>query len=233
MRFATVILRSTLTRCGWLLALWGGLICAPLVAGEMPRPRVSGIVLTGADGGFAVVELPDRTSATVRVGDAIPGWGRVVAVRHDCLRVRGAGDGERALCVEDGADPPTLVAPIEPPPEETLVSAQLHARAQAAAALLYREMRRLAASPDADWDDASYALTALLELPATARVVAVNHQPVSRDQPSLSMLTDLLDQGTTVRLSLEGVEGVDSFYLSPPPVSGESSAGSQGAGEGG
>lgn len=175
-----------------------------------------------------MVELPDRTSATVRVGDTIPGWGQVIAVRHDCLRLRAAHGRQRTLCVEEGEDRPTPVARIEPPPEEISSSAQqLHARAQATAAALYREVRRLAAA-DADWDDASYALTALLELPATARVVAVDHQPVSGDRPSLSMLTDLLDQGATVRLSLEGVEGVDGFYLSPPSVSGP-----EGAGEGG
>ena len=194
-----------------------------------PDFRLSGTVVAGPTSSTAIIKLGSGETQIIAIGEAVPGWGPITDVRRNSIRVS-TGDGEYQIWVTAGEiDPaqtgwfaflpkPSASSSAGPSPSR---SPSPQVRAQARAQEHYPEFRaqveRLAADPEEfdEPDDLNKAIVPSVGLPPGARIVAVNHIPVGQDGARPSDIKRMLENQTPVRLSIEGVPGVDAIYMLP------------------
>jgi len=204
--------RYCLTPSALLLALTL-LSSNPSVAEERVSqqvPRVAGIVLRGDDS-LVIIETSKEDSRLVRVGDMVEGWGRIEAVTRRHIRLW-TPNGERLVRLKGGVSDgvPGLFLSAE----ELMLTPQ-DISVPAVTAEMKTEIKRLAKRTTAVGEDLNKALKPFLELPKTSRIVAVDHEPLSRDAESVRYVQEAFKVGNTVRLSIEGADGRKVIYLSP------------------
>jgi hypothetical protein len=181
-------------------------------ATDPPELRLSGTVIISEARRHAILEYRDGSSRKVVPGDHIAGWGRVAAIGHEQItfQIDGAertaqltgGSGFRSL-----ADFPASAEVPEVPPHIGLQSTPE----------FITEVSRLARQPASTVEDLNNSgALGLLDLPLTARIVAIDHESLSRGRESLRRIKDALTAGTVVRLSLEDAGPIETVYLSPP-----------------
>jgi hypothetical protein len=209
-----------------LAALSGSAIA--LEPARTPDFRLSGTVVAGAEARTAIIKLRSGATQIIPIGEPVPGWGPISDIQRDSIRVS-TGDGEYRIWVTAGEADPAQTgwfaflpkpSPSVAPPRAAEPSPQ--SRAQTRAREHYPEFRaeveRLAAADAvaAKTEDLNKAVLPLFGLSAAARIVEVNHIPVPQAGTSPADIKRMLEAGTVVRLTIEGVAGVDAVYITPP-----------------
>lgn len=206
-------------RCCTLLLL-GITLSLPLQArspaGEFPPAdqgrRLSGIIIIDEQHPMAVIELPDGDFVMVRVGDRL-GDGRVEEITERWLRVRDSA-GDQLLWVT-GLRSDLVEAPlVRERDDEGIAYNRTLARQETV-----RELGKLVESESTPDLDISTLLGPMLDLPAAARIVEINHEPIASAREGVTRIRDALAAGNVVRLSIEGVYGKEGIYLMPGPES--------------
>ena len=190
--------------------------------------RVAG-TLTSSDGRrMAIVELPGEKSSLVAEGDAV-GEGYVVEISAEWLLIGGLDEGELRLPLRGGAG--TFLTAAEEY-RDLVVQAEdqenVHTRVVDAVRLL-AAVERLAEAPDGvsveeltrEFDN---TLRQLLALPADARVVDVDHQPIASSSEALELIRNVLVEspGNVLTLTLEGADGgMGRVYVSSDRTMGD------------
>ena len=178
-------------------------------AAEPPEIRLSGTILISPELRIAVIEYEDGRSYRVRAGDMLEEWGRVTEIGHDRMSIE-SPDGSKVMLLSGKSG--VIVLPPEPPRE---APARHHATSSNASPELVDEIMRLVDLGTATGDDLNYIVAPLLDLPSTARIVGVDHQPLSADDASIRQIHQALDRGNAVRLSVEGADDLKTIYLFP------------------
>lgn len=185
--------------------------------------RLSGVMAAG-DSYLGFLELPDGDQVLVRLGSVVDG-GKVVQFDARSMRIR-FPDGIVELSLEGSGKPAAVAARTS---RDVVVSGdeqghvirrevdigELQAglddadRAAGSAAL-----RKSAPAPSAQ-QAVTQRIAPLVDLPADARVIAVNETKVRSADAALKLVETTLGQGMPVRLNLETPSGVKRVYLMP------------------
>jgi hypothetical protein len=172
-----------------------------------------------------VLELPSGEQMLIRRGDAVPEGGRVESIESKAARVRfPAGSVELRL---DGSQQRISVATAGVV-QESVDSGNIHV-VKVDADLL---QQGLAGHDDRPADPTAAStqrrgrkdvgaelgrrFAAVLDLPADARVLAVNERPVSSAETAIRAINSGLERGLPVRLNLANASGPQHrVYLLP------------------
>ena len=194
--------------------------------------RLAGIVAAGSDSFMAVIELPDGRQQLFRAGDVL-GNGKIREITSTGARIELAGR-ELVLSLRGN---PKLVA--EARVETTPIDDNVDLDEAAAIAdnmdleqnsrrqqLFFPETVRMLTSmqgasqpqPGATPPPAEALheqLNHLLEVPASARIVAVDQVNVSTPQETIEALIRRLNEGGVTRLAVSGAGALETVYLTP------------------
>jgi hypothetical protein len=211
-----------------LLALsW--VIDASAAADSAQGYRLAGIIAAG-QGHVGLLELPQGGQILVRVGSSLPGGARVLAL----------SDGELALVLPSGqrvtlalsgmlggstvnlsrtasrnleANPrPAIVATIHRAPN--------HSVREVAAASFRESLRAPVAATGNATEKPNSAVVVqrfatLLELPAGARILEVNGQPVATAAAAVNITDRALAAGNQAIINVQSDRGFERIYLQP------------------
>ena len=138
------------------------------------------------------------------------GWGRVKHIEHDRVSIESA-NGSKVMILSGRTGvillPPGQAVATLPVPISAIATADEG---------LVEEIRRLIDLGTAVGNDLNISVAPLLDLPPLAKIVEVNHQPLSEDDSSIKQIHQAFAQGIMVRLSIEGGGGLEAIYLGPP-----------------
>lgn len=204
-------------RCCALLLL-GISLSLPLQArppaGEIPPAdqgrRLSGVIIIDEQHPIAVIEQPDGDFVMVRVGDRL-GDGRVEEITAHWLRVRDS-TGDQLLWVTGLRSRVTDAPLVRERDDEGIAYNRTLAHQETV-----RELAKLVEAASTPGLDISTLLGPMFDLPADARIVEVNHEPITSARDGMTRIRDALAAGNVVRLSIEGVYGKEGVYLMPEP----------------
>ena len=184
--------------------------------------RLAGVMVAG-DSYLGFLELPQGGQVLVRLGSIVEGGGKVVAFDAQSLRIR-FPDRVVELALEGSGKPPAVA-----PADSVVVSGdeQGHViRREVDVGGLQHELleaERAATAPrtrsGGPASDPQRTVTQrfapLFDLPADARVVAVNETQVASANAAISTVESTLAKGMPARLNLETPEGMKRVYLMP------------------
>jgi hypothetical protein len=173
--------------------------------------RLSGVIIIDEQHPIAVIEQPGGDFVLVRVGDRLGADGRVEEITAHWLRVRDAA-GERLLWVTGLRSLVTDAPLVRERDDEGIAYNRTLARQETV-----RELGKLVETASTPGLDISTLLGPMLDLPADARIVEVNHEPIRSARDGMTRIRDALAAGSVVRLSIEGVYGKEGVYLMPGP----------------
>ncbi|MCB1857668.1 MAG: hypothetical protein KDI63_05325 [Gammaproteobacteria bacterium] len=185
-------------------------LCHPVFA-ERPKLRLSGTAIVSQEKSYAVLEYADGRSRRVTQGETVEGWGRITAIGPGEIVVETA-EGDQAMVISGGNRPvPIASDPRESKDEEASpirISGEITPD-------IIKEVERLAGLPGASGESLNDRVPVMLGLSPSARIVAINHEPLSDDSASLISLQTSLKEGGA-RLSIEGDENTEAVYLLQP-----------------
>ena len=205
------------------LLLLGVLSVAQGAAAKQSGYRLAGVMAAG-DSYLGFLELPDGGQLLVRLGSPVNG-GQVVRFDARSLRIR-FPDGIVELSLEGSGKPAPVAAPAS---RDVVVSGEEQGHVirrevdvgelQAGLDDADRAARSAAPRTSGPAPSAQQAVTQriapLVDLPADARVVAVNETRIRSADAALKLVETTLGQGMPVRLNLETPSGVKRVYLMP------------------
>lgn len=179
--------------------------------------RLAGVMSAG-DSYLGFLELPQGGQVLVRLGSRVDG-GEVVAFDAQSLRIR-FPDGVVELSLEGSGKPPPV-----PSSRDVVVSGDQQGHvirrevdvAGLDAALEAGERSLAGNGPPAASASQVVArrFAPLLDLPAGARVVAVNERKVGSADAAVELVQDTLAKGMPARLNLQTAKGMQRVYLRP------------------
>lgn len=187
---------------------------------EQKGYRLAGVMLAG-DSYVGFLELPQGQQMLVRLGSVVDG-GKVVAFDAKSLRIR-FPDGLVELSLEGSGKPQVVVSA-----DSVVVSGDEQGRVmrrEVDVGGLRRELdeaqhadaprtRSGGPAPDAE-RTVTQRFAPLLDLPADARVVAVNETQITSASAAIRAVEDTLAKGMPARLNLETPDGTKRMYLMP------------------
>lgn len=185
--------------------------------------RLSGVMAAG-DSFLGFLELPDGDQVLVRLGSVVDG-GKVEQFDARSLRIR-FPDGVVELSLQGSGKPAPVAARTA---REVVVSGEEQGHVirrevdvgelQAGLDEANRAARSATPRQSVPAPSAQQAITQriapLVDLPADARVVAVNETQVRSADAALKLMETTLAQGRPARLNLETPSGVQRVYLVP------------------
>jgi hypothetical protein len=182
--------------------------------------RLAGIIGAGSESLVAVIELPDGRQQLFRTGDVL-GNGEIREITSTHARIELAGQ-ELLLSLRGN---PRLVAEarVEATPVDDDVDLEQNSRRQQ---LLFPDtvrmltsMQRASQSQPLATPPAAETLREqinhVLEIPAIARIVAVDQVNVNTPQETIEALIRRLDEGGVTRLAVSGAGTLETVYLTP------------------
>lgn len=203
------------------------LLCSAALAAASSPYRLAGIVAVGEDY-LGFLEVPEGGQILVRKGSGIAGGGRVIALERDRLTIA-FPDRVIEVSLEGSGRPgtPAVVRDVLKGQEDF----DNHMVRQVDNRLLRKALATgdSTASPGANAHtrqrtdaaaDLGRRFASILNLPPSARLVAVNESPVTSVQSTLAMVDRLLAEGVSLRLNLAGSSSGDAetrVYLTPVP----------------
>jgi hypothetical protein len=203
-----------------LVAVWALPTFAAAAAPETSY-RLAGIIAAGSESFIAVIELPDGRQQLFRTGDAL-GNGKIREITSTGARIELAG---RELLLSLRGNP-RLVAEAQveaAAPIDDNVDLEQNSRTQQ---LIFPDTVRMltpmqrasqpqpGATPPAA-DTLREEINHILEVPASARIVAVDQVNVNTPQETIEALIRRLNQGGVTRLAVSGVGALETVYLTP------------------
>jgi hypothetical protein len=189
--------------------------------------RLAGVMVAG-DGYLGFLELPQGEQVLVRLGSVVDGGGKVVAFDARSLRIR-FPDGVVELSLEGsgkplvvGAAPQVVVSGDEQGHtiRRTVDVAGLQEGLQDDTGAPNAAKSRAGGPPPDPQRTVTQRFSPLLDLPADARVVAINETPVTSASTAISTVESTLAKGMPARLNLETPEGMKRVYLMPARTPG-------------
>lgn len=196
---------------------------APAVTGH--GYRLAGVVAVGGEH-LGFLEVPAGQQVLIRKGGEVPGGGRVVAFDGQTVRIA-FPDGMIELALEGtggaGGYAPTTgivtaqesterihVRTVAVEPLRTALQQPAGNDASTAAAAIQRRGRTDAGA------EVAQRFTALVNLPAGSRVLAVNEQPVVTAAGAVAVVNKTLADGMPARLNISNAAGSNQrVYLLP------------------
>lgn len=193
--------------------------------------RLAG-VLSAGDSYVGFLELPQGEQVLVRLGSVVDG-GTVVAFDAKSLRIR-FPDRDVELSLEGSGHP--VVATAAPPVvlggdeqghviRRDVDAAGLHAGLQQSTGKAGAPKTRSGGPPADPQRVVTQRIAPLLDLPADARVVAVNETRITSASAAIGVVESSLAKGMPARLNLQTPDGMKRVYLMPagtgprPPAS--------------
>jgi hypothetical protein len=185
--------------------------------------RLSGVMAAG-DSYLGFLELPDGAQVLVRLGSVVDG-GKVVRFDARSMRIR-FPDSIVELSLEGSGKPAAVAARTS---QDVVVSGEEQGHVirrevdvgelqagldEADRAARSATPRKSVPAPSAQ-QAVTQRIAPLVDLPADARVVAVNETQVRSADAALKLVETTLAQGRPVRLNLETPSGVKRVYLMP------------------
>lgn len=204
-----------------LLALWCALSLAavadpspggPASIAPESRYRLSGIITLDQARRIAVLELPDGGYTLVRQGDAFDG-GEVVEIAREWLRIRD-DQGERLVWLAGIRVRTGEVAGSRPVVLDRRETGQVLQRVVAPERAI-SAIDELGGGKAATASSVDDLLGPLLDLPAEARIVGIDHAPLGTVRESMAYVRERLRRGDVVRLNIAGNPGQEVVYLMP------------------
>lgn len=200
------------------------LVCGATVDAAAPAQRgyrLAGVMSAG-DSYLGFLELPQGDQVLVRLGSVVEG-GTVVAFDARSLRIR-FPDGIVELSLEGsgkpvavGAAPQVVLAGDE---QGHIVTRTVDVDALQAGldqdSAVPGTAKTRAGGPSADPErTVTQRFAPLLDLPADARVVAVNETRVTSAATAIGVVEDTLAKGMSARLNLQTPDGFKRVYVRP------------------
>jgi len=197
-----------------------GLLTFAAAAAPETNYRLAGIIGAGSESLIAVIELPDGRQQLFRTGDVL-GNGKVREITSTGARVELAG---RELLLSLRGNPKLVAeARVEAAPIDDNVDLEQNSRRQQ---LFFPDTVRMLTSmqgasqpqPGATPPAAEALheqLNHLLEVPASARIVAVDQVNVNTPQEAIEALIRRLNEGGVTRLAVSGAGALETVYLTP------------------
>ena len=182
--------------------------------------RLAGIIAAGSESVIAVIELPDGRQQLFRTGDVL-GNGKISEITSTGAHIDVAG---RQLLLSLRANPKLVAeARVEATPIDDNVDLEQNSRRQQ---LFFPDTVRMLTSmqgasqpqPGATPPPAEALheqLNHLLEVPASARIVAVDQVNVNTPQEAIEALIRRLNEGGVTRLAVSGAGALETVYLTP------------------
>lgn len=204
-----------------VLSLLSAIAVAQGAPVEQKGYRLAGVMLAG-DSYVGFLELPQGQQMLVRLGSVVDD-GKVVAFDAKSLRIR-FPDGLVELSLEGSGKPQVVVSA-----DSVVVSGDEQGRVirrevdvgglrqeldEAQQAANAPRTRSGGPAPDAE-RTITQRFAPLLDLPADARVVAVNETPVTSASAAINTVQDTLARGMPARLNLDTPDGTKRVYLMP------------------
>lgn len=220
-----ISLRSTLilTALTWALAVQAASDAAQ-------GYRLAGIIAAGQDH-LGLLEVPTGGQVLVRAGSTLPGGAKVRALsdRHVEIVLANGQRLELALSGLLGRPPAPAVAAVSPPTVPsgivtTTSRAEGHSMRQVALtpfrSTLHAPVKAVDSTANATPSNAVVAqrFTALLELPAGARILEVNGKPVRDAATAVNIAERSLSAGKIAAIKVQSNQGVERIYLQPEAV---------------
>jgi hypothetical protein len=209
-----------------LLLFFAGATGLAVAADANRSYRLAGVMVAG-DGYLGFLELPQGEQVLVRLGSAVDG-GTVVAFDAKSLRIR-FPDGVVELSLEGSGKPQVVAAAPQVvlsgdeqgrTIRRTVDVAGLQEGLQGGAGAPNATKSRAGGPPPDPQRTVTQRFSPLLDLPADARVVAVNETPVTSASTAISTVESTLARGMPARLNLETPEGIKRVYLMPARTPG-------------
>jgi hypothetical protein len=193
--------------------------------------RLAGVMAAG-ESYLGFLELPDGGQVLVRIGSVVDG-GTVVSFDAHSLRLR-FPDRTLELTLDGSGKPPPA-----PQPTHVVVSGseeghvvrrevdvdELQAALQESAAAASRKAPSASRAAPDERRVVAQRLQPLLDLPADARVMAVNDMPIGSADAAVELVQQTLDAGMPARLNLQTPKGFRRVYLRPASDKTQGAAG--------
>jgi hypothetical protein len=212
------------------LLLLGVLSVAQGAVAKQSGYRLAGVLAAG-DSYLGFLELPDGDQMLVRLGSPVNG-GQVVRFDARSLIIR-FPDGVVVLSLEGSRNP----APVAIPASQNVVVSgdeqghvirrevdvdELQAGLEDADRVARSAAPRTSGAAPSAQQAVTKRIAPLLDLPADARVIAVNETRIRSADAALKLVETTLAQGMPARLNLETPSGMKRVYLMParPPTPG-------------
>jgi hypothetical protein len=182
--------------------------------------RLAGIIAAGSESFIAVIELPDGRQQLFRTGDAL-GNGKIREITSTHARIELAG---RELLLSLRANPKLVAeARVEATPIDDNVDLEQNSRRQQLffpdTVRMLTSMQRASqpqpgATPPAA-ETLREQINHVLEVPPTARIVAVDQVNVNTPQETIEALIRRLNEGGVTPLAVSGAGALETVYLTP------------------
>ena len=182
--------------------------------------RLAGIITAGSESFVALIELPDGRQQLFRTGDVL-GNGKISEITSTGAHIDVAG---RQLLLSLRGNPKLVAeARVEAAPIDDNLDFEQNSRRQQlffpdTVRTLTLMLRTSQPQPGATPPGAEILrkqINHLLEVPASARIVAVDQVNVNTPKETIEVLIDRLNQGDVTRLAISGAGVLETVFLTP------------------